>query len=452
MTTTLATPRQDSFRSKVGFILSASGAAVGLGNIWSFPTQVADHGGAAFILVYLFMIIAIGYPILTLELAIGKHGQSDPIASMRKATNHPLLKRLAIPLTLVGIMVPTLVIMFYNIVSGWVILYLFGNLVALFDPESAQWFFSFSLERNVLGSFIFFLLTIGIIQQGVQEGIEKWSSRMVPALFILFIGMFLFIVTKEGANDGLKHFFIPDMEKTLNWTVWIKAMSQAFFSLTIGTCVLLAYGSYLQNSVNIPKTGAQIALIDTGIALLAGMVVIPAMFVAMQQGIKIYNDDGQLISSANLLFQVLPSLFESLGFQGRLLAIVFFALMTLATLTSSISMLEIPVASIKNYVPCNRQQLTWGIGSLLFCGSAVVCANFDDLFGLLIKVSTERMMPFFALVVSLWGAWILGRTRLLRTMLGHEIPLTRGIRFLLSYVQLICPVIVAVIFYHAVTG
>lgn len=445
------TTSQDTFRSKLGFILAASGAAVGLGNIWAFPTQVADHGGAAFIVVYLFMVLAVGYPIMILELTLGKHGQSDPIASMRKAATPHWLKTLGSLLTCVGILVPTLIIAFYNIVAGWIILYLIGNITALFDQNAAQWFFSFSLERNLLGSLIFFLLTIAIIRKGVQEGIEKWSARMMPALFILFIGMFAFILTQEGAQEGLKHFFVPDLEKALNWEVWIKAMSQAFFSLTIGSCVLLAYGSYIKSNVSIPKTGAQIALIDTSVALLAGMVIIPAMFVALNNGVSIYNEDGNLINSDGLLFQVLPALFESLGTQGNFLAIAFFALMTLAALTSSIAMLEIPVASIKNYVKASRSPLTWRLGIVLFLGSALVCFNFETLFVPLIVLSTERLMPFFALVICLWGAWVLGRTQLLKTMLDKEIASTFGLKLLLGYLQFICPIITLIIFYHAVS-
>ncbi len=444
------TTQQDTFRSKLGFILSASGAAVGLGNIWAFPTQVADNGGAAFILVYLLMIVAIGYPIMTLELTLGKYGQSDPIASMRKAAKPFWLKQLGTLFTLVGILVPTLIITFYNIVAGWIILYMIGNIVALFSPESAQWFFDFSLERNLLGSLIFFALTIAIIRQGVQEGIEKWSTRMMPALFILFIGMFIFILTQDGAGEGIRHFFVPNLDRALKVDVWMTAMSQAFFSLTIGSCVLLAYGSYLKSSVSIPKAGAQIALIDTTVALLAGMVIIPAMFVAMHNGVEIFGENGKLISSDGLVFQVLPALFDSLGFEGRILAIVFFALMTLAALTSSISMLEIPVAAVKNYVPASREQLTWGLGILLFLASAVICVNFGELFGAVITFSTGRLMPFFALIVCIWGAWVLGRAQLLKAMVGKEVEETLGIRILLAYVKFVCPAITAIIFYQAV--
>lgn len=441
--------QQETFKSKMGFILSASGAAVGLGNIWSFPTQVADHGGAAFILVYLFMIIAIGFPIMVIELTLGKHGRSDPIASMRKAAAHPLLKCLAIPLTLIGILVPTLVILFYNIVSGWILMHLLGYLISLVDPKAAEWFFTFSVERNLLGSLIMFILTIGIISQGVNKGIERWSSKMMPALFVLFVVLFCFILTQEGAFEGLKHFFVPNIDQVLESNVWIKAMSQAFFSLTIGSCVLLTYGSYLNNSVNIPKTASQIILIDTGIALLAGLVVIPAMFVALHQGIVIYSSSGNLISSTGLLFEVLPALFDNLGTQGYLVGITFFALMCIATLTSSISMLEIPVVAIKNYVPCSKQQLTWILGILLFLGSALTCLYFDKLFALLISLSTEHLMPFFALVVAIWGSWVLSRTHLLENLCQTSTHPTWKIRTLIIYLKYICPVIVGIIFLNA---
>ena len=179
------TNNRESFSSRIGFILAAAGAAVGLGNIWGFPTQAASNGGGAFLLVYLVMILVVAFPMLVVEMAIGRHGQANPVDSMRSLTSNPLGKRIGAFVGWIGLSVPSVVLMFYSIVGGWLICFLLGamaNVIGLHDV--AEWFKGFSIERNLLGTIFFYVLTILIVQGGIKDGIEKWSTRLMPALFV----------------------------------------------------------------------------------------------------------------------------------------------------------------------------------------------------------------------------------------------------------------------------
>lgn len=279
-TTSNATPREH-FGSKLGFILAAAGAAVGLGNIWGFPTQVASNGGGAFLLVYLVMILVVAFPMLVVEMAIGRHGQANPVDSMRSLSSNPIAKKLGAGVGWIGLAVPCAVLAFYSIVGGWLICFLFGALFEIAGlTGAADWFQGFSVGRNVFGTVAFYLLTILIVQGGVKQGIEKWSTRLMPSLFILFALLFVYIMMQQGAMEGLKHYLVPDFEKIWDRKLILAAMGQGFFSLTIGGCSMLIYGSYLSKKENLPKMAMNVTLVDTAVAFIAGLVVMPAMYVA----------------------------------------------------------------------------------------------------------------------------------------------------------------------------
>ncbi|MDW2127304.1 sodium-dependent transporter, partial [Vibrio sp. 2033] len=187
MTQQTSSQPREHFGSRLGFILAAAGAAVGLGNIWGFPTQAASNGGGAFLLVYLVMILIVAFPMLVVEMAIGRHGQANPVDSMRALTNHPTGKKLGGIVGWIGLSVPSAVLAFYSIVGGWLICFLLGAVTDIMGMEAAtQWLKGFSVERNLFGTITFYVLTILIVQGGVKQGIEKWSTRLMPALFVLF--------------------------------------------------------------------------------------------------------------------------------------------------------------------------------------------------------------------------------------------------------------------------
>lgn len=439
---------RELFSSRLGFILAAAGAAVGLGNIWGFPTQAASNGGGAFLLVYLIMIFVVAYPMLVVEMAIGRHGQANPVDSMRSLTVNPLGKRVGSIVGWIGLSVPSAVLAFYSIVGGWIICFMLGGISDLFGfASAADWFKGFSVSRNLFGTLVFYVLTILIVQGGVKQGIEKWSTRLMPALFVLFGLLFVYIMTQAGAVEGLKHYLVPDFEKVFDRKLILAAMGQGFFSLTIGGCSMLIYGSYLSKKENLPKMAMNVTLVDTAVAFIAGLVVMPAMFVAMQKGVQIYAEDGSLLSSDTLVFTVLPLMFDSLGMLGQIFSIVFFALLTIAALTSSISMLECSVSLVGERFNTKRTPTSWVLGSLIAAFSIVIVFNFNSMFGLVAMVATQYLQPIAALLFCLFGGWVWSRhSKLQELEQGYpEFSLGWFGRVWPVYVKFVCPLLVATV-------
>ncbi|OOE39078.1 sodium-dependent transporter [Salinivibrio kushneri] len=439
---------RELFGTRIGFVLAAAGAAVGLGNIWGFPTQAASNGGGAFLLVYLLMILLVAFPMLVVEMAIGRHGRANPLDSMRALSDNPLMKRLGSGVGLVGLAVPCMVLAFYSIVGGWLVSFLLAAVAEILHfTDAAAWLKGFSASRNLFGAILFYVLTIFIVQAGVKQGIERWSTRLMPALFVLFAAMFIYIMTLPGATEGLKHYLIPDFSKIMDRDLLLAAMGQGFFSLTIGGCSMLIYGSYLSQKENLPKMALSVTLVDTAVAVIAGLVVLPAMFVAMHQGVEIYAQDGSLLSADTLVFTVLPLLFESLGAAGPYVSLVFFLLMTIAALTSSISMLECPVALASERLGSSRKITSWVLGGLIAAFSAVIVFHFGTLFGLVAKVATQYFQPFAALLFCLFGGWIWSRDRKLSALREGYVDIEQSLFWKIwpVYVKFVCPILVATV-------
>ena len=439
---------REHFGSRLGFILAAAGAAVGLGNIWGFPTQAASNGGGAFLLVYLVMILVVAFPMLVVEMAIGRHGQANPVDSMRALTPNLAMKKFGALVGWIGLSVPSMVLAFYSIVGGWLICFLLGAITEILGLESAtKWFQGFSVERNLFGTLAFYVLTILIVQGGVKQGIEKWSTRLMPALFVLFGLLFVYIMTQSGATEGLKHYLVPDFSKVMDGKLILAAMGQGFFSLTIGGCSMLIYGSYLSKKENLPKMAMHVTLVDTSVAFIAGLVVMPAMFVAMHKGVQIYAEDGALLSSDTLVFTVLPLMFDSLGLLGQVFAIVFFTLLTIAALTSSISMLECPVALVSERLGTKRSSTSWILGGLIALFSTVIVFNFGNLFGLVATLATQYLQPVAALLFCVFGGWVWNRSSKIKELeLGcPDFTLGWFGKLWPVYVKFVCPALVATV-------
>ncbi|EOW9300673.1 sodium-dependent transporter [Vibrio cholerae] len=439
---------RETFSSRLGFILAAAGAAVGLGNIWGFPTQAASNGGGAFLLVYLILIFVVAFPMLVVEMAIGRYGQANPVDSMRSLTSQPAVKKVGGFVGWVGLSVPSAVLAFYSIVGGWIICFLLGAMTDLFGFTAASaWLKGFSVERNLFGTLIFYVLTILIVQGGVKQGIERWSTRLMPALFVLFAMLFIYIMTQQGAWEGLKHYLIPDFEKVWDRKLILAAMGQGFFSLTIGGCSMLIYGSYLSKKENLPKMAMSVTLVDTAVAFIAGLVVLPAMFVAMNKGVQIYAQDGSLLSSDTLVFTVLPLMFDSLGLLGQIFAMVFFLLLTIAALTSSISMLECPVALVGERFNTRRTPTSWVLGGLIALFSVVIVYNFGALFGLVATLATQYLQPTAALMFCLFGGWVWQRDAKMKELQAGFPELQQSLfgKIWPWYVKFVCPVLVATV-------
>ncbi len=441
------------FSSRLGFILAAAGSAVGLGNIWGFPTQVADNGGAAFVLVYLILTFVLAYPILMAELVIGRYAQANMVDGLQRISRGAISKQIGKWSGYWAIAVVCLILSFYSIVAGWMLAYALASIADILAINAiSSWVTGFSTSRNLLFCLLFSLFTIGIVHKGVSNGIEKWSSRLMPMLLILLVSLIIFVATQEGAGQGWQVYLLPDFSKVLAPELLISALGQAFFSLSLGVGCMLIYGSYVSRGENLVSLGAQVTLVDIGIAIMAGMLIIPAMYVAQHNGVTIFTDAGNLIDGDRLIFTVIPGLFTAMGELGNIVSFVFFSLMAIAALTSSISMLEVPVAYTIESTSLSRNRATWLIGAIIMLVSTIIVLNFESLFGAVIALTTEYSQPLLGLVFCLYVGWVWRRDQILSELKQGNPDIESSWFWAIwpVYVRFVCPVIILAMFYHSI--
>jgi len=441
------------FSSRFGFVMAASGSAVGLGNIWGFPTQAASNGGAAFLLVYLLLAFLLAYPVLMAELILGRHVHSNAVSALRQISNHSLVRNIGAATGIAGLIVASLILSFYAIVAGWMIAFGFSALAELFGYTAfSSWLTSFGFGRNVLFMLLFMAFTIAIVSAGVQQGIERWSRRLMPALLLILVALVMYVLTLEGAMTGLKVYLMPDFDRVLSPTLILNALGSAFFSLSLGVGTMLIYGSYLSDRENLPLLGGMVTLVDVSIAVLAGFLVLPAMYVAAHNGVEIFTAAGTLISEDTLIFTVLPQLFDTIGAAGIVLSFIFFFLMSVAALTSSISMLEVPVAYAIEELGAKRKRASWAIGGLIAIISSIILTNFDALFGVVITATTRYSQPLLGFMFCIYAGWVWHRDTLLQELRkGHPEAVTSVFwRIWPWYVKLICPLVILAIFTQSI--
>ena len=437
------------FSSRLAFIFAASGSAVGLGNIWGFPTNAAENGGAAFLVMYLILAFLLAYPAMMAELIIGRHTRANMVEALQTISAQPMAKTVGKLTGIIGMVTAALILSFYSIVAGWMIAFMLEPVASTLGMQTAgNWLTEFSLLRNIGFAALFILLTVLIISAGVEKGIEKWSSRLMPSLFLLMIGLILYVLTQDGAMAGLKHYLVPDFSQITDPQLIVSAMGQAFFSMSLGVGTMLVYGSYIRADENLPTVGALVTLTDTSVAFLAGLLVLPAMFVAQNLGVSIYAESGNLIAGPDLIFQVLPALFEGMGATGVFVGLAFFVLMSIAAVTSSISMLEVPVSYAVEAHQINRRKATGLIGLLVFAASATICFNFESLFGFVITLTTERAQPLLSLMLCLFAGWIFYRNSILEELKRGSPDVEQGLFWSIwpLYVKLFCPALILLTF------
>lgn len=445
----MSTVKQGHFSSRIGFIMAAAGSAVGVGNIWGFPTQAATHGGGAFLLVYLFLILLLGYPMLLAELMIGRHGQTNPADAMAKVATSPMAKKIGKSIGFISIVTATLICTFYSILSGWFVSFALAPVAQVSgQSDIAAWLMDFSLSRNLVFTLIFIAMVILVIRQGVQQGIERWSKRLMPMLLIILVAGVGYILTQPGAMQGLEVLLVPDFSRIFEAEVLVGALGQTFFSLTIGTGAMMVYGAYLSQKEDLGKLTAYVTLTDTSVAFLAALMVIPAMYVAQHNGVQIFAEDGSLLNSDTLVFTVLPELFKTLGGVSQyLLAIIFFMLMTIAGLTSAISIVEVPTSYIVEKTNLSRDKATLLVGAVIAILSMVVVFNFSALFGFMITMTTERAQPLIALGIAIFTGWVWNRNKLISTIAAQDGVKADSWFWKLwpVYVKFVCPLLIIVI-------
>ena len=441
--------QRGEFSSRLAFIFAASGSAVGLVNIWVFPTNAAENGGAAFVLIYLILAFLLAYPAMMAELIIGRHTRSNMVSALQSISPGQAAKTVGKLVGIGGMVTAGLILSFYSIVAGWMLAFMLEPLTTVLGlADISQWLTDFSLVRNIGFAAVFVLLTVFIISAGVEQGIEKWSSRLMPSLFLLMGGLILYVLTQEGAMEGLRHYLVPDFSQITNPKLIVSAMGQAFFSMSLGVGTMLVYGSYIRADENLPVVGALVTLTDTSVAFLAGLLVLPAIFVAQNLGVTIYAESGALIAGPDLIFQVLPALFEGMGATGLLVGFAFFVLMSIAAVTSSISMLEVPVSYAVEAHQINRHKATWLVGLLVFGISTIICLNFESLFGFVITMTTERAQPLLSMMLCIFAGWIFYRNSILQELKSGSPDVEQGLFWKIwpVYVKFFCPALILLTF------
>jgi neurotransmitter:Na+ symporter, NSS family len=344
-----------NFSSRIGFILAAAGSAVGLGNIWKFPYEAGQNGGAAFLVIYLALTFLLCYPIMLGEIAIGRKVGADAYGSYNKLGG----KKWGL-LGLYGILCGIMILSFYNVVAGWAFGYFleisFGDLL---DEQNYGAFFGryvVDFWDNLIFSACFMAITAFIVLKGVQKGIEKASKIMMPTLFIILILLITYSLTLPNAMAGVKFYLLPDFSEISLQTLY-SAMGQAFFSLSLGMGALITYGSYVEKNQNILKSAATITVLDLSVAFLAGLLIFPLVF---SQGTS--PEQGPA-----LVFIVLPGIFQAMGpILGKIVGGGFFLLLCFAALTSTISLLEVPVAYFVDQKKIPRKTITWLLAAVIF--------------------------------------------------------------------------------------
>ncbi len=393
-----------SWNSKLGFILAAAGSAVGLGNIWGFPTQVASNGGGAFLLIYLLCSFLIGFPVMTAELTMGRKTGKNPFGAFKAirpdSKFYPLIG-------LWGVICGVMILSFYTVVAGWAFSYVFAELFFFLEmPAASAWFAD--IGNGVLSAVLatlFMVATVGIITGGVSGGIERATKTLMPTLIGILIILIGYILFQPGAYEGIRTYLYPDFT-SITPTLIFDAMGQAFFSLSLGMGALITYGSYLNKKENIPQAAAFVTLADVGIAFLAGFLIIPAMYMAQNAGVEIFNEAGQLLEEDTLVFQVLPELFHTIGMPvGLIFGVTFFFLLSIAALTSTISLLEVPVAFAIDEFGWRRKVAARVVGVGILAVSILVAFN-QSLIGTFVTIFNGVGLPLGGFLICYFIAYV----------------------------------------------
>ena len=445
-----STTNRGHFHSQWGFILASAGSAVGLGNIWGFPTQTANNGGGAFLFVYLCVTLLLAVPALYAEITIGNKTQRNPVDALAYAckNNFP---RLGYSAGLLGLIGAITMLSFYTIVAGWMLAHALASLCELIGwIEISQWLATSSTERNLLFTPLFILLTAAIIHQGVHKGIERWSTRLMPMLLIMLISLIIYILQQNGAKEGLAVYLLPNFDHIFKPQLMIAAMGQAFFSLSIGVGGMMVYGSYLKKNSPVGKLVLSIAALDTLIAFLAGLLIIPALYVAQNLGQTVFVDN-KLVGESQLIFQILPTMFNQMGTGGLIISTLFFSLLSIAALTSTISATEVPVAFLVEVKSKNitRVKATWLVSSIVLIASMTIIAYFDLLFALAIQTLTTIIQPVMCLFYFIVIGWLWRKGNQLMHLPDIQQPnLPLGLSLTLwgNYLRFVCPLLLTIMF------
>lgn len=443
-------PTRDLFSNRLGVIAAAAGSAIGLGNIWKFPYEAGQNGGAAFLLVYLAFTLAIGLPIMISEFVIGRQARANAAGAFKKlAPGKPWFI-----VGWMGVAAAFMILAFYGVVAGWTLEYVWKSLTNSFAGQStdelATQFNGFIQHpwRPIFWQLLFMGLTGWIVLSGVKNGIEKYSKILMPVLLLIIIILGIRAVSLPGGSAGLKFLFHPDFSK-INSGVVLSALGQAFFSLSLGMGTMITYSSYIKKKTNLQVTALEVTLLDTLIAMLAGVAIFPAVFAF---GIEPTVGEG-------LVFITLPNIFQQMT-GGYFWAILFFILLAIAALTSTISVLEVVVAFFSEELKISRRKATV-IGAVsiailgMLCSLSMGVGNEyqilgTNFFGLLNNTSSRVLLPLGGLLISLFIGWQMHRNDVFDELSNGGTIRVHFFKTFMVIVRVIAPIAIALVFLNQI--
>ncbi len=444
--------KRGSFSGGLGFVLAAAGSAVGLGNLWRFPYLAAQYGGGIFILVYLVLVLTFGYSMLVMEIGIGRKTKKSSISAFKH------LDRKFSVFGYLGMIVPMIILPYYCVIGGWVIKYMLVFFTGQGSAAASDGYFGSFIGATwspLIMFLIFFSVTILVVLAGVEKGVERVSKFMMPVLVLISVGICIYVATIPEAREGIKYYLLPDFSKFSFKTV-CGAMGQMFYSMSLAMGIMISYGSYLKDDVNIGKSVGRIEIFDTGIAVMAGFMIIPVVYM--------FNGEAGLATGGpGLMFKTLPKVFDTMPL-GTVIGAAFFLLVLFAALTSSISIMEAIVSNLMDGFKMSRKKavviiiaISLVLGAITSLGNGVlshVTVLGMDFLTFFDYLSNSVLMPIVALGTCIMIGWRVG-TKVIEeevTKNGDKMSRVKIFRIMVKYIAPVCMMIILVAYSLAQFG
>ena len=445
--------KRSTFSGKIGFVLSAAGASVGLGNIWRFPYLAAKYGGGIFLLIYILLALTFGYTMIVAESALGRMTRKSPVGAFKAFGKKAGWLSFG---GWINAIIPVLIVPYYSVIGGWVIKYLIEYVKGNGTKLAADGYFSEFISNGASTEIcfvIFCMFTLSIIYAGVRNGIERVSKFMMPILVVLSIIIAIYSVTRPGAIEGVKYFLVPNL-KNFSWMTVVAAMGQMFYSLSIAMGILITFGSYMKKDSSIEDSTRNVEVFDTAIAIMAGLMIIPAVF-AFSGG-----DPDTLQAGPALMFITIPKVFANMGF-GTIVGILFFLLVLFAAVTSSIALTESAVSTFEDEIGWSRRKSTVVIGIIMIALGTLSCLGYGPL--AFVKIigmqfldffdflTNSVMMPIAAMMISIFVSKVVGIDRIEEEIRHGEAAFRRKKIFVVM-IKYLCPIFAMIILASSVAN
>ena len=445
--------KRSTFSGKIGFVLSAAGASVGLGNIWRFPYLAAKYGGGIFLLIYILLALTFGYTMIVAESALGRMTRKSPVGAFKAFGKKAGWLSFG---GWINAIIPVLIVPYYSVIGGWGIKYLIEYVKGNGTKLAADGYFSEFISNGASTEIcfvIFCLFTLSIIYAGVRNGIERVSKFMMPILVVLSVIIAIYSVTRPGAIEGVKYFLVPNL-KNFSWMTVVAAMGQMFYSLSIAMGILITFGSYMKKDSSIEDSTRNVEVFDTAIAIMAGLMIIPAVF-AFSGG-----DPDTLQAGPALMFITIPKVFANMGF-GTVVGILFFLLVLFAAVTSSIALTESAVSTFEDEIGWSRRKSTAVIGIIMIALGTLSCLGYGPL--AFVKIigmqfldffdflTNSVMMPIAAMMTSIFVSKVVGIDRIEEEIRHGEAAFRRKKIFVVM-IKYLCPIFAMIILASSVAN